>query len=226
MTDCNIIRDLLTLYADDLCSPQSAALVEEHLPLCPHCANLLKTLRSPDTICSVDEKAAFQQFSRTNKKRNLKKIALSTITAVISIVLLAALVWIPEMPIRWYDGLAEARIPADGGINIYITENYKNAYAVYADKGDGSFDVYITAVDNIVTMLVPTVDETVSFVRLGNDLCVSYKNVKNGLLFQFPEDTDAANIYYVRASEKQLIAASMDDTLDSLPDRVLLWNAD
>ena len=34
MVDCNIIHDLLPLYADDVCSEESRALVEEHSKSC------------------------------------------------------------------------------------------------------------------------------------------------------------------------------------------------
>ena len=33
-TPCNVIRDLLPLYHDGVCSPESRQLVEEHLEKC------------------------------------------------------------------------------------------------------------------------------------------------------------------------------------------------
>lgn len=36
-TACGVIRDLLPLYIDDCCSPESRILVEEHLSACPAC---------------------------------------------------------------------------------------------------------------------------------------------------------------------------------------------
>ena len=38
--DCDVVRDLLPLYADGACSPASAALVEAHLAGCPACRRL------------------------------------------------------------------------------------------------------------------------------------------------------------------------------------------
>ena len=45
--DCNVARDLLPLYLDGVCSPQSAALVEEHLAACPECRRLREALAAP-----------------------------------------------------------------------------------------------------------------------------------------------------------------------------------
>lgn len=42
MNNCNIIKDLLPLYKEDLLSQESKTFVEEHLKTCPECENLLK----------------------------------------------------------------------------------------------------------------------------------------------------------------------------------------
>ena len=38
--DCDVIRDLLPLYADNACSEKSRDMVEEHLQECPACRNM------------------------------------------------------------------------------------------------------------------------------------------------------------------------------------------
>ncbi|MBR2835524.1 MAG: zf-HC2 domain-containing protein [Coriobacteriales bacterium] len=45
-TDCDVIRDLLPLYADDVCSDASRRIIEEHLLECPECAAMLGQLRT------------------------------------------------------------------------------------------------------------------------------------------------------------------------------------
>ncbi len=47
-TDCGIIRDLLPLYVDDICSESSRQLVNEHLKECPECADMLHKLRTTE----------------------------------------------------------------------------------------------------------------------------------------------------------------------------------
>lgn len=44
-TDCEIIRDLLPLYVDDICSEKSRELVDEHLRECAECSSLLDRLK-------------------------------------------------------------------------------------------------------------------------------------------------------------------------------------
>ena len=43
--NCDIVRDLLPLYVDGVCSQESAKLVEEHLTDCQSCRELLDKLR-------------------------------------------------------------------------------------------------------------------------------------------------------------------------------------
>ena len=43
--ECEVIRDLLPLYADDVCSERSRELIEEHLHNCPECSAVLEKLR-------------------------------------------------------------------------------------------------------------------------------------------------------------------------------------
>ncbi|MBD5530573.1 MAG: zf-HC2 domain-containing protein [Lachnospiraceae bacterium] len=46
--NCNVIRDLLPLYADQICSGESRELVDEHLAECGDCSALLRQMRSTE----------------------------------------------------------------------------------------------------------------------------------------------------------------------------------
>lgn len=54
-TNCGIIRDLLPLYIDRSCGPESTALVEEHLRSCPECKALHKNMTAPIPASLADE---------------------------------------------------------------------------------------------------------------------------------------------------------------------------
>lgn len=44
--ECDVIRDLLPLYAEKLASPASSALVEQHLAECPACRAELEQMEN------------------------------------------------------------------------------------------------------------------------------------------------------------------------------------
>ena len=43
---CEVIKDLLPLYVDDICSEKSKRLIEEHLAECEECYKYLEALKS------------------------------------------------------------------------------------------------------------------------------------------------------------------------------------
>ena len=57
--NCGIIQDLLALYHDGVCSPESRAAVEEHLQSCPECRAVLEFpspyLRNAPTLVHLNE---------------------------------------------------------------------------------------------------------------------------------------------------------------------------
>ena len=44
---CEIIRDLLPLYQDDICSEKSRNAIEEHIKECESCRTYLKKMEVP-----------------------------------------------------------------------------------------------------------------------------------------------------------------------------------
>ena len=46
-TNCDVIRDLLPLYEDNVVSEETAQMVREHLKDCPECREELRIMRTP-----------------------------------------------------------------------------------------------------------------------------------------------------------------------------------
>lgn len=70
---CNIIESLLPLYADDLVSEDSIALVEEHLDTCESCQAKLKELQEGGTpLYDIDEVSG-QNLAMSNTLVKIKK---------------------------------------------------------------------------------------------------------------------------------------------------------
>ncbi len=66
---CEVIRDLLPLYHDDVCSAESRRLVDEHLTDCPACREELKSFETePAKAGNVEEARLIQRTARAWKK--------------------------------------------------------------------------------------------------------------------------------------------------------------
>ena len=85
---CEVIRDLMPLYVDDVLSSDSKTLVEEHLETCEDCTDYYHALKEPEgdykQMRKSDEKAAFKRIKGTLKKKRL-------ITILVTAVCIAAL---------------------------------------------------------------------------------------------------------------------------------------
>ena len=62
--DCEIIRDLLPLYAEEIASPASTAMVRAHLEECPDCARLLAQMQRPVPV-RAETRRHFLQLKST-----------------------------------------------------------------------------------------------------------------------------------------------------------------
>ncbi len=71
--DCEVIRDLLPLYADDACSRASRTLVEGHLAGCADCRTMLVRLRSSEI--EQDLRLEKQDVIRYGEKRFKRRSA-------------------------------------------------------------------------------------------------------------------------------------------------------
>ncbi len=95
---CDLIRDLLPLYQDGVCSEESRAAVEEHLRECPSCRAYQTALCEADGLFPVPgeepEQAADQEFRKAASLRAVRKTLLQrqVLAAVLALAVLAVLV--------------------------------------------------------------------------------------------------------------------------------------
>ena len=90
---CDVIRDLLPLYVDDVCSETSKRLVVEHVKNCENCRKILESLRvdissaQPD-IAPTDGKAPRNPFLKVKRKQRI-----SVAVAVVVTILFMTILW-------------------------------------------------------------------------------------------------------------------------------------
>lgn len=90
--ECNIIRDILPLYIDEIVSEDTISSVEEHLEKCTSCRIELEKMKAPNALESVvsdtqiiDEKPLKAFVKKWNQKKRI------VISAFVTVLLLAVL---------------------------------------------------------------------------------------------------------------------------------------
>ena len=230
MNNCEIIRDLLPLYADEICSESSKQLVEEHIAACESCKNELEDYRynTGVDIDEIDEKQAIQNFSKKLKKSNLKKTVISVVLCLTLIFSVGYIMFVPETTQKYTDDLVNVKIPIDSGIDAHINlPNYKRItwFTVYNENNE--IDVYMTVKHTLFTKLFKDSDKSDNFWRTNGFVCVSYQD--GGSDYIHP-DNRVKNIYYVDGdiTKAEIILSDPDESNDSqLKDYChLVWTAD
>lgn len=79
-TSCEIIKDLIPLYVDDVCSEESKILVEEHLVECKECRKYLDSLKGEfppivsDPVTDEIQKSETSFFKNVKHKLTIQKL--------------------------------------------------------------------------------------------------------------------------------------------------------
>ncbi len=85
--DCDVIRDLLPLYAEDMVSNKSRELILEHLSECENCKQLLSQMKEPELQInhSIDP---IKKFKRDFHRHTITVSAISVFITVAIIILI------------------------------------------------------------------------------------------------------------------------------------------
>ena len=95
---CELIRDLLPLYAEHLTSPETGQLIEEHLQSCPVCRDELHSIRLPVPVqADAQADAPLKQVHAALRKKQLLTI-LAAVLAVVCALALAVWMYSAEAP--------------------------------------------------------------------------------------------------------------------------------
>lgn len=83
MINCEIIQDLMPLYADDLISPSGRQLVDRHIDTRADCKNLLKAMLAPVEPDPIKDDTAYLKALHKQKKRQIRRTVLLCVLPVL-----------------------------------------------------------------------------------------------------------------------------------------------
>ena len=119
---CNVIRDILPLYVDDVLSDDSRALVDEHLSGCDACRQALDKMREPLTLPAFQDVQKQDQQTLHRLKRNLWKILITTTACAVLLALIFPLfVWLSSFSLSLEKAIQRLPEPFEVG-DVLLTE--------------------------------------------------------------------------------------------------------
>lgn len=221
MNKCNVIKDLLPLYADEVCSEDSREMVEEHLASCKDCKQELDDYCYNTGLPEVPTDVVFKKFKRkTEKKAALK---------VISIILLICISLFGVKNAIW---IVKGKIPFDKHYTTFTRTSCLEADNPYSiDIGD--FErVYINV--NKPTYLNydgqihvydgknPTKEPCLSVTAYQN----SSGDFSYNVFFDYYPDGDASIVYGYEIDENCTLVKPDIDHLVDISYKVYLYDDD
>lgn len=117
---CDVMRDLLPLYAEDMVSADSRKILEDHLRECPACVKALQELREP----VMDITTELHGMELVKKKiRTRRNLAVGTAVLLIISILLSVFAYL-TVPVLLTAEEAIESVTAleDGGIKVQYTD--------------------------------------------------------------------------------------------------------
>lgn len=141
---CNIIQDLLPLYADDVVSPESKAMVDAHLANCSECREILDEIRSSVPVPQHSDTTLFKKIKR---KQQIKSVALAVVIALFFYAIIGApiVAYIKDSFVEYNADDCIVSELQDGSPIVEMSERAKgaNIYYLYDVDESGNTEVYI-----------------------------------------------------------------------------------
>lgn len=133
--ECDIVKDLLPLYVEQISSEASNRVVEEHLAECEQCKTIYREMKSPDLHIQYDREPAesFHKYVKKEKRKLELKVAIITAAAVL-LVVIARLAAVGALVGFLALDSARAEVYEDTDVNHYLWYMGEGAREEYVRK--------------------------------------------------------------------------------------------
>ncbi|MGH4124310.1 MAG: zf-HC2 domain-containing protein [Clostridium sp.] len=224
---CEIVKDLLPLYYDDVCSNESRTTIEEHLLECDTCKKYLDSMNS-DFIQTNGEKAAEQAKSNIlkgiKKKLLRKNVMISSISVICAIAVLLggfSLIFHYQVPIPYDNGIVSVKMGNNGMLDVSFNgDDYYCSYqwtTTIEKDGIKQHVVYIYYTDTIWTKHFSKPQKDKEYKYSINNSALFDHDDGNGLI-ELKKDISA--VYYLDYKDSKM---SNEELLKIQSKAVLLW---
>jgi hypothetical protein len=204
---CNVIRDILPLYVENMASQDTRDIVEEHIASCEKCKKRLEEMRTFEEMPVDTDIAPLRNIQNTLRRNKLQTIIFSVMVTLVFAVVTMAYLTTPAY-ISYNENAVSIIEKDDGTVLLNFSEEVSGFNVTEYPAADKSGYVY-----DITTW------ETIWHQK------ISKNNLKNTVLN--PNGETVASIYYYNTdgSEDVLIYGDpiMDGSVMTLPRLVLSY---
>lgn len=132
---CNIIKDLLPLYAEDMVSEDSKALVDDHLCGCDSCTKELAELKKAPRVPVEVETTSLKRVEDTIRKKKLLT-AVTAVMTLVAVLVTGTIFLMTPVYLTARQAIEGVELREDGGLAI----DYASGIMGYGSTSFGSED--------------------------------------------------------------------------------------
>ena len=147
--NCFLIKDLLPLYIDDLCSKESTEIIKNHLNICPSCRKEYEQLTNQPEIKAInDDSTELIRGVGNMFKKDKKKAIIKTVSVFLVVLVLLGVFAFLKVPLMLYkiefdkgrySGVTDTCQVFESGDNT--KSNYSNEFFdLYINKNLGNYE--------------------------------------------------------------------------------------
>lgn len=225
--NCDVIKDLLPLYCDGVCSNETAKVVEEHLENCPACHALLDEMRQEPGIPAFirpDVQKEAEVLQGVKRKFSLRRRISVLAVALVALVALGLLTAASDVenPIPYQDGLVTAELAVDEAIDIHFFGNHYASFWSFFREAEGGNTIYLCYTQTLKSSAIPIAKDK-GHISIGNALMTDFTTA----CYQVPHSQEINAVYYLEASQEnylQLPQMSDAEFTQATQNAVLLWS--
>lgn len=214
---CNVIRDILPLYVENMASADTRKMVEEHTGSCERCRKQLDEMSIPHNLPADTDTAPLRKLKATLRKNKIQTIIFSVMFTLAAAVVVIAFLTAPRY--SYSEHTVTIKENADGAV-LAIFSDEVSGYHIHhylADKGPG-YVYHITVWNSIWSR----------YIR---------KNPANNTVLN-PDGKTVASVYYympyrsgdiLTAGDSDILIYGIDQNpgggVQTLPRLFLTWYA-
>ncbi len=204
---CDIIRDLLPLYCDGLCSEASKQEIEAHVAQCEECRACLAEMKEDAPVPSLSHE------SETEARGRRRAVVLAVVVMLIFSIVLAGAADVPQ-PVSYTDGLVTAELAVDEVIDLYYHGGSYDSFHGFSREVDGRNAVFLYFDRTLRSDVMP---DREGHLCIGNGLLTDFETAT----YQVDRQVDA--VYYLVGDYLELPGLAQAEFEQVVADAVLLW---
>lgn len=139
--DCNIVRDLLPLYIENMVSEDTAAFIKEHLANCPACSKALGDMNTPIMPVAKMNVASLKNIKKKLYKNKVQTIVFTVIVVFALVMSIFSYLTSPSY-FPYASELLSVSENSDGTVTVIFNESVTGYSLRETQSPDGDYTVY------------------------------------------------------------------------------------